>query len=176
VIGNDNLFGFEERVSPNEHGNDGASTPEAIQRIYAVGAIGLITAKHAFAPPNNGQVTKSPKVHRCEGHLASGQIKWLILTLFFCSSAVCSPPAAKAPRRSRKLFWHRPTQVRATHSEGYHGQRARHHDQVPTTHKERRRGRRPEHHGQLVKCGKPLRWATAWPTRSSTCVVPHAPA
>jgi hypothetical protein len=46
--------------------------------------------KHASAPPSYGQVSNASKVHRREGYLASVQMKLVICTLFFYSSAVCS--------------------------------------------------------------------------------------
>jgi hypothetical protein len=50
--------------------------------------------KHAPAPPSYGQVTKSSKLHRREGHLATTQIQLFIFALFFYSSAKCSSPVA----------------------------------------------------------------------------------
>jgi len=50
--------------------------------------------KHASAPPSFGQVSSFSKVHRHEGHLASVQMKLVIFTQFFYSSAECPPPVA----------------------------------------------------------------------------------
>jgi hypothetical protein len=100
--------------------------------------------KNASAPPSQGQVFNSPKVHRREGHLASVQTKMIIFTLFFCSSTECSSPAATVSHRRRQRSGHRPEhhgKVRATHSERRRGQRA--------AHKERRRGQQPGHHDQV---------------------------
>ena len=112
-------------------------------------------------PPNYGQVTSSSKVYRREGYLASVQIKLVIFTFIFFSSAECSYPAAAASLRCRKRSGNRPGHncpVRSTHSERRRGQWPRHHDQLPATHKERRRGQRP---------------VAFWPTLLSTCVAPR---
>jgi hypothetical protein len=61
-----------------------------------------------YAPPSYGQVPSSSKEHRREGYLASVQMKLVILTLFFCSSAECSSPATAASRRHRQRPGHRP--------------------------------------------------------------------
>jgi hypothetical protein len=58
--------------------------------------------KHASAPPNYGRAFSFLMVHGREGYPASVQMKMVIFTLFFCSSAECSSSAATAPRR-RKL-------------------------------------------------------------------------
>jgi hypothetical protein len=43
--------------------------------------------KYASAPPSYDQASNSSKVHRREGYLASVQMKLVIFTLLFCSSA-----------------------------------------------------------------------------------------
>jgi hypothetical protein len=100
--------------------------------------------KHApvpYAPPSYGQVSNSSKAHRREGLLVSVCMKLVLITLFFCSSAGCSSPAATASHCNRQRPKRRPghhDQVLATHSERRRGQRLEHNDQVPATHKERR--------------------------------------
>jgi hypothetical protein len=104
--------------------------------------------KHVSAPPSYGHISHSSKVHLREEYIASVQIKVVIFTLLFCSSAECSSPAATVSCRRRQSSGQRPghhDQARATHSERRLGKRPRHHDQVPATHKERRRGKRPGH-------------------------------
>ena len=101
---------------------------------------------HVPATEATSNDSTSSKVHRRECYLASVQMKLLIFTLLFCSSAECFSFAAAASRRRRQRSGHLPGhrgQVHATHSERRRGQRPRHHDQVPATHKERRRGNRP---------------------------------
>ena len=62
----------------------------------------LIPESAPSVPPSYGQVSNSSKVNRREGHLAPAQMKLVIFTLFFCSSAECSSPAAAASRRHRR--------------------------------------------------------------------------
>ena len=91
-----------------EHVDNGTSTPEAMPRHFAICAGGATTAKHAPTAPRYGQVSYSSKVHGREGHFPSVQMKLVIFTLFFCSSAECSSPAAAASLRRRQRLGHRP--------------------------------------------------------------------
>jgi hypothetical protein len=63
--------------------------------------------KHSSAPPSYCRVSCSSKVHRCEGHLATTQMKSVIFSLLSCLSAECPSPAATALRRRRQRSWHR---------------------------------------------------------------------
>jgi hypothetical protein len=102
--------------------------------------------KHSSAPPSYCRVPCSSKVHRCEGHLATTEMKLVIFALFSFSSAECPSPDATVLRRRRQRSWHRPGHhdlISATHSERRRKQRPWHHDEVPTTNMERRCGQRP---------------------------------
>ena len=139
-------------MSPYEHAANGASTLEATPRLRAAGAGNATSAKHALSSPSYGKVPDSSKANRREGHLASVQMKLVIFTLFFCSSAECSSLAATASRRRRQRPGHRHghhDQVRATQSERRRGKRSRLHDQVLATHSEQHRGQRPRHHNHV---------------------------
>ena len=106
---------------------------------------------HWYVPPSALRVCilKRLRLVDCFSFL---QMKLVMFTLLFCSSAECSTPASIAPRRRRQRPGHRPghhDQVRSTHSERHRGQQLRHHDQVPATHKERLFGQQPWHHNQV---------------------------
>jgi hypothetical protein len=101
----------KEYLPPNEHVKNGASTPEATPRLYAVGAGGATTAKTcdcAVCAAKLRQILQlfegtSPREVPCFSADEAG-----IIYSFFCSSDESSSPAATAPRRRRQRSGHRP--------------------------------------------------------------------
>jgi hypothetical protein len=99
--------------------------------------------RKATPPPN------SSKVHRREGRLAFVQIKLVIFTLFFYSSAECSSPAAIRTRTRTN-----------TNPNGTEAAAPRAADWAPRS----------------STCDKQLPRAAAWPPRSSIYMAPRSAA